>query len=863
MRRLLKPGILFLAGFLLSGHLVLAQQAPKPATVERIDIRGNRRIPEDTIRFYIQSRPGDPFDPARLELDLRALYKANFFENIEISERDGDTGKIVLFQLKEKPLIRSIEYIGAKSFTESNILDHFKDRKVGLTVDSQYDPSKIRAAARALKDLLDQNGKPLGTVRTELEQIPPSSVRVRFIIEEGPKVRIGEIKFSGNSVFKESELEDALKLTKERGLISIFKGTDKYHKGKLEADIEMNLKTYFKEHGYMQVQVGEPLTRIFEGPRGMLYMFRKTRQQFLVDIPIGAGDQFRVGELKLENCGIFNCEALVKAFGLEPGDVVNFKKIKDGLENIKKLYGNVGYLDWSYLPEQTFNEEEKTMNIAFEFQPSKQFFVRRINFLGNTKTRDKVMRREFILEEGKMFSTQALDVSILRLNQLGFFEKIEEKDYEVKPEEKTATVDVDVRVKEKSQQSIGLTGGVSGISGSFIGVNYSTNNFMGRGESLEISITGGTRTTDFVVSFTEPYLLDTRWSMGLSVFNQRYRFDTYSAFGLASLIGGKPAELFTRRTTGTTVTVSRPLGFSFWRIGGSYSYQNISVGRIAPGFEAFALGQLVGFIPGGDANAARSGIIRSEFTPTVSYNSTNHYFNPTRGSSLTFSMAIAGGPLGGDFKMVRPVVEYRKFFADRWLSKRRNTFGFRFLGEYVQSYGNSTVPFFDRFFIGGETTIRGFDIRSISPLAISSTPIFDSQGLPIIDLNSGLARIDRNITPIGGDTMLVFNAEYRIPIAGPLSMSAFYDVGLSRVSRPQGLGSFGTSSIDLIRSTNNVVRGSTGLEIQFLLPVVSAPFRLIFAYNPQIFDDVIYVGTIPIPAREPRREIKFSIGRSF
>ncbi len=433
----------------------------------------------------------------------------------------------------------------------------------------------------------------------------------------------------------------------------------------------------------------------------------------------------------------------------------------------------------------------------------------------------------------------------------------------MKPDEKSGQVDVTVKVKEKSMQSIGLTGGVSGISGSFIGVNYTTNNLRGRGESLEFALTVGTRTTDFVISFSEPYLLDTRWSMGLSVFNQRYRFDTYSAYGFASFIGGQPYELFTRHTTGATINISRPLGFSFWRMGTSYSYQNISITDIAPGYEPFALGQLIGFTPTGSAKDALKGIIRSEVTPVLSYNSTNHFFNPTRGSSLTLSVAVSGGFLGGDFNMYRPTVEYRHFFADKWISKGRNVFGFRLLGEYVTAYGNTYVPFFERFFIGGETTIRGFDIRSISPLAISTAPALDSAGNPIIDLNTGLQRIDRNIIAVGGDTLGILNAEYRIPIVGPLSVAAFYDMGLSRVSRPNALGSFGTTKVDLIQATNNVIRGSTGAEIQFLLPVVSAPFRLIFAYNPQIFQSTIYVGTVPLTIREPRKDIKFTIGRSF
>jgi outer membrane protein insertion porin family len=840
-----------------------AQQAERP-NVERIDIRGNRRIPEDTIRFYIQARPGEPYDELRLEADLRALWKANFFENVYVDEKDGDTGKIITFIVKEKPLIRSIEYKGNKSFTESNILERFKEKKVGLTVDSQYDQSKIRAAERALKDLMDQNGKPLGTVSTEIEQIPPSSVRVRFLMDEGPKVRIGEIKFVGNKVFSDGDLAGALKLTKERGMITMFKGTDKYHKGKLEYDVETNLKAFYKEHGYMQVQVGEPVTRIFEGPRGMVPMFRKTKQQFYVEIPIDAGDQYKVGELKLEECGIFKCEELVKAFGLRKGDVVNFKRVKDTLDNFKKLYGNYGYINWSYIPEQNLDPKAKTMDLTLKFQPSNQFLVHRINFVGNTKTRDKVIRREFVLEEGKIFSTAALDASVLRVNQLGFFERIEEKDYEVKPNEKTSEVDVQVKLKEKSQQSIGITGGVSGISGSFIGLNYTTNNFLGRGESLELSMTGGTRTTDFILSFTEPYFLDSRWSTGISLFNQRFRFDTYTLYGISTLYNTEPTELFTRKTTGITFTASRPIGLSFWRFGASYTFQKIRVTDIAAGFEPYALGQLAGFVPGGDPNAAREGILRSEITPMLSYNSTNHYFNPTRGTSLNVSVGFSGGPLGGDFSQFRPTVEYRKFMPDRWISHGRNTLGFRFMGEYLQAYGEShSVPFFDRFFVGGETTIRGFDIRSISPMAISVTPTLDINGRPVIDLNTGLANIAKGIIAVGGDTLGIFNFEYRIPIVGPLSMSAFYDVGLNRVTNRADIGSYGATQVGLIEGTNDVVRSSTGVEVQFLLPVVSAPFRLIFAFNPQVWSGQVNVGASTVTAHEPRHDIKFTIGRSF
>lgn len=862
MARTAKCGICII-GFLLLGLAAYAQQTAGASTVERVDIRGNRRIPEDTIRAsIIQTRPGEPFDAVRVEFDLRSLYRTNYFENLEVQEKDGDIGKIVTFIVKEKPLIRSIEYAGNKSFAESDILEAYKEKKLGFTVDSQYDPVKIKMAERVLRDLLLQNGKPLGSVRSEIETVPPYSVRVRFTVDEGANVRIGQIRFTGNKVFGDKRLKKALTLTKERNMFTMFKGSDKYHREKLEYDIETNLKAFYKEHGYMQVQVGTPVVRIFEGPRGVIPMMRKTREQFFIEVPIDAGDQYRLGKLELKECGILNCEALARAFEIKPGDVVNFKKIQDTLEEIKKLYGNLGHINFSYLPEQDIDSEKKTYDLTLTMQPDKSFYVRRINFLGNTKTRDKVMRREFILEEGKVFSSAALDSSILRLNQLGFFDRIEESDYQVKPDEKAGSVDVDVTVKEKSQQSIGFTGGVSGISGSFIGLNYSTNNFLGRGESLEVSIVGGTRQTNFTVSFMEPYLLDTRWRMGVSVFNQRYRYDTYSTFGLTDY-SGEAEELFTQRMAGTTISLDRRLSRSLWTVGTSYTFQKIGVSNIAPGFETFALGQFTGY-SSQDASDALEGIIRSEISPFVRYSSVNAYFNATRGTELRLSASVAGGALGGDFNMIRPVVEYRHFITDRWLSGGRNVFAFNVQFQYIQSYGNSSVPFFDRFFIGGESTVRGFDVRSISPIAVTSTRLFDPMGNPIIDLNTGLPKtVQSQPFAVGGDTVGILNFEYRIPIAGPLSVAAFYDLGMARASRKESLGDFGASSVDILGSTNDTLRGSTGLEVQFVLPVVSAPFRLIFAYNPQRLDDSITTTNGTYHINEPKKDIKFTVGRSF
>jgi outer membrane protein insertion porin family len=286
---------IFILGFLLSGLGVFAQQ-PDETKIERIDIRGNRSITEERIRYYIQSYPGDTYNEEQLDFDLRTLWQSNYFDDIQIEERDGDIGKIITFILKEKPLIRALEFVGNDSFTESDILDSFKENKIGLSIDSRYAPSKIKAAEQDLKTMMALNGKPLGSVRTEIEDIPPSSVRVRFVLDEGPTVQIGQIRFVGNKIFSDSELKKSLELTKEHGIMTMFKQTDKYHPEKLDMDIGMNLEGFYKEHGYMTVQVGKPLIRIMEGPRGLIPVLRKSKQQFLIEIPVDAGDQYRLGK---------------------------------------------------------------------------------------------------------------------------------------------------------------------------------------------------------------------------------------------------------------------------------------------------------------------------------------------------------------------------------------------------------------------------------------------------------------------------------------------------------------------------------------------------------------------------------------
>ena len=850
-----------LSSFLLGQGSQLSDQR-----IEEIRIVGNRRIPESTVRYYIQSREELLYDETQVLRDYSTLLNTNFFADAKIKWMEGETGVILIFELVERPLIRAVEYEGMKSFKESDVLERFRDMRVGLSVDSPFDPANLPKARRAIKMLLDQNGRPLGRVEVATESLTATSEKVIFKIDEGPKVRIGDIDFAGNTVFTDGELRQALELTKERSLITLFKGQDKYIGEKLEYDVNLNLLEKYREVGYLYARAGTPESRIVEGPRGWMIGFRKTKQQYYLTIPIEEGEQFYWNSFEVEGVTSLDQEAVRASYGIVPGQVVNYTDLKEASEALKDLYSTNGYLDMTVVPDMNPDPETKTVDVTIRVNEGKQYIVHRIDFGGNTKTRDKVMRREFFLEEQQLFNGGLLDFSILRLNQLGFFEPIEEKDYEVIKRSVEGEVDILVTVKEKNQQSISLSGGVSGISGSFFGINYSSNNFRGLGQRIDVQITTGTRTSSYRFSFTEPYFRNSRISMGASVFNQRLRFDTFAATG--GFIPESNLTLYTQKTTGFTLTGSYPL-WRWTRTGLAYSLQRIKIDDIDESFTNFALNQLVGFTPGGSPQDAAKGIIRSEIKPSLQYNTKNQVFNASEGSLISFEMPIAGGPLGGDFNLIRPFLEFQKFIPDRLISGGRNTLAFRAQVSHILPYGKlpngepMTPPFFERIFSGGEFTLRGFDIRSVSPWAITRTFCMDILSCPI-DPNTGSPLVSESAIPVGGDTSLVLTTEYRMPIFGPLQVTGFLDFGTATTIRKDNLRVFGPiTDVILQESTNHVWRASTGAEIQFLLPVINQPFRLIFAYNPLILDTTIISNGREFILREPKSGVKFTVGYTF
>ena len=400
-----------------------------------IQIHGNRRIPAETIKARIFTKVGDVYDVQALERDFNALWNTGYFEDVRFEREESERGWVLHIYVKERPTIREINYVGLNAVSTSDVLDRFKDRKVGLSVESQYDPTKIKKAEVVLKDLLAEHGRQFATIRTEIRPIPPAAVGISFVVKEGPKVKVGKIQFRGNTHIKARTLRAAMKNLKPIGvphsifLENLFAKT--YDATKLDEDTE-RVRAEFQNRGYFKVLVEDPKTDIHDtGHTGLHIPLVQAGAGKSVDIlmPIQEGARYKLGTITFKNNkAIRNTNALRSLFPIKDGDIFSREKIAKGLENLRKAYGEAGYINFTSVPDTKFDDEKKTVDLLIDVDEGKQFFVRRIEFNGNTTTRDKVIRREIALEEGQQYNSRLWELSLLRLNQLGYFEQLKPDD---------------------------------------------------------------------------------------------------------------------------------------------------------------------------------------------------------------------------------------------------------------------------------------------------------------------------------------------------------------------------------------------------------------------------------------------------
>ena len=521
----------------------------------------------------------------------------------------------------------------------------------------------------------------------------------------------------------------------------------------------------------------------------------------------------------------------------------------------------------------------------------KQFFVSRIEFAGNTITRDKVIRREILIEEGQVYNSRLVDLSLLRLNQLNYFDTLKaETDVETRQNTDLGTVDLLLKLKEKGKNSIGLNGGISGLSGSFIGLNYETNNFLGLGETLSVTANIGDLSRNLSFGFNEPYLRNKPISLGVQVFDSKSDYNPAKSYAIANgqsanLTNAQQSELtqYNQSSKGLTVSTSTALRGLFRRSG--VARVGITYGLSRSGITTFNQNtlnvfQTLAFRSGIAGQSQLEGIVTSVVTPSFSFSTLDRGVGPHSGKDFNLAFQFAG--VGGNTKYYSPTMSYRQYFPMKGLKVNReghNVLGYRILASHVAGFGGQVAPPFSRIYGGGENDIRGFDVRSASPYTYIPTKVMfnltnpDGSVVPRDPTNPTLGNVQiplpiYRLSSIGADTSLTANVEYRIPIVDQVTFAFFTDFGLTFDTQSSQLRQsvLGLSSVNsplygcpvlvngtcqggqsvqfplylpVVGGTNYVPRMSNGAEIQVILPIVNAPFRLYYAYNPlRLYEDL-------------------------
>ena len=876
--------------------VAVALQAQQSQTIDQIRVIGNRRIPKETVLARLFTHPGDAYDPISIERDFNSLWNTSYFEDLRIEREESEKGIILNIFLREKPTIREINYKGLSTISNSDVLDRFKKEKVGLSVESQYDATKIKRAETVIKNLLAEHGHQFATIKTDVKNIPPASVQVNFNIKEGPVVKVGEIRFAGNEHVGSLQLRRAMKNLKPIGIpySIVFENlfSQSFDASKLEEDSE-RVRQAYRDRGYASAAVQTPRTQIRDQGGLNWLTFRPNRGK-RIDILLGIeeGGRYRLGTITFSgNKAVTNERALRSTFAVRDGDFFNATLIGKGLENLKKAYGQLGYINFGAIPKLNYDDQKKTVSINVDIDEGKPFYVSRIEFQGNTITRDRVIRRELMLDEGSVYNSQLWEYSLLRLNQLEYFEPLKvEQDSEAHQDADAGTVELLLKVKEKGKNSIGMNGGVSGMSGAFVGLNYQTNNFLGLGETLSLQANLGNVSRTFLFGFTQPYIKNRPINIGFQVFNNKQDFNAaknYQATSGASLnltdAEKSLTQNYNQASTGMNFSVNYPLKrHAFQRIGMTYSLTRSSISTFSTASQTFF--QTISFRSGIQGSNALDGIINSSVSLTYTYNTISNPTRPRSGKEYTAAFQASG--LWGNVRYIAPELAYKRFIPMHYLKPSengRNVLGIRAQLGYVQGYGGDVAPPQNRFYAGGENEIRGFDVRSSTPYGYVPTRVNFQlmnpdgqcvQQYPGNTANTACVTVPLpvyGIASIGGDTSFTTNIEYRIPIAGPVMFSIFddfnIDVAMNKNQLKQSIQGFESLTSGLygcqtlkqatnssgeqycestikgsmvgfrrdirpITGTNFVPRMSLGGELSVIMPIVNAPFRLYYAYNP-------------------------------
>lgn len=708
MKPLLRRSCLLLALLIYWVPQTRAQVAPQ--RVQQIEVRhvGPAAASDELIRANIRVKVGDPLVKTSVDDDVRNLYNTGYFYNIRVAEERVDGGVKLIYVVQGKMLLTDIKFTGNTKFSTSKLQKQIK-AKIGEPMDER----KLFADAQTLQKSYQKSGYQRTTVEYKIH---PNELAGRcsitFEITEAPKVKIVDIQFNGAAAFTEKELAKQLK-TKEKWFFSWLTGTDKFKDDQFDDDKE-KLAEFYRNKGYLDFEIKEVS---FEYPRP---------DRLVIKFQLFEGKQYKVGAVAVKGNSLFPSAELEKDIKMTAGQTFTPDGQRKDVDAIRDFYGSKGYIDSRITAVRTPNTETGNMDVTYQVDEKDKSFVEKIEIKGNVKTKDKVLRRELAISPGETFDMVRVKLSKQRLENLNYFEKV---DLQPEPTDVPNRKNLVVGVEEKNTGNMSVGAGFSSVESVVGFVEVSQGNFdlfnppwfTGAGQKMRLRASYGSRRQDYLLSFVEPWFLDRKLAFGVDLYHRNTSFQS---------------SLYDEVQTGMRLSLERALWTDFFRGNVSYTIEDVGIKNVdpaaSPELKAEAGTQLVSKIGAGITYDARKGGLV-----------------PTGGQRVELISELAGGPVGGEADFYRLELRGSQYLPGFWEGQTWEILGR--IGS-VQAFNGDRVTLFNRYFLGGPRTLRGYRFADVSPR--------DS-------LNE----------PFGGNTYWLGSVEYNIPLIERLRFAMFYDIG--------------------------------------------------------------------------------------
>lgn len=753
----------------------IAAQTYNGEPIVELRFEGLKTLSEQTLRFYLGLETEEVHTTRSLNDKIHLLWSRNLIDDIAISTEVVEGGLRMIISLVERPTLTSVEYLGLKRLQRTDINDRVTRDGIRTREGDPLSEGELYRLKAAIETLYAERGYRLAEANYVIDTDLNGDSKAVFTVDEGDKVRIADVDFEGNTVFSDKRLRWAMKKTKESGFITKLLSHDVFEEAKFEEDLD-NVRVVYRKAGYKNLVIGEPEIDI-KAQRPEAATIKEQQRRMVITIPIEEGQRWKLGEISIEGNEKYTDEMLMTQFPKPKGGWLRSTVVDKGLEAVGEVYSNTGFL-FARVDHELVEVGEDIADLIVKIDEGDQFRIGRIEFTGNVKTKDKVIRRELGVQEGRILSSASLRNSLLRVRQLEFFKVNEDEPVAFDFDSEKQTVDLLIRGEEGSRTELLFGGGFSEVDGFFGQIQFRTRNFLGRGETLGVSVQVGRRQDVFDLSYSIPWFLDKPQNLGLQVFRRELDF---------SLFDGRTIQ----ETQGGTFTYGRRLSL-FKTLSGSYSRFDSTDSRV----QNDALGNPITQVFSRDVSSLRL---------VYSMDRRDSRLTPTRGRSYSASVSLAGGPLGGSSEFIRSRLEFN-LFKPVSTGRIQTVAAMNVEGGYIEPLGDDDLFFNDRFYLGGESTLRGHRFRSIR--------VRDSDGT---------IRVDNRNIPLGGDSFLQLNLEYQLLLGGPFRVVGYVD-GANVFASDQEV------SLSELRKT-------AGIELRVNIPAFGAPLRFIWANNLDPFDD--------------------------